>query len=98
VSAAAFSFTTPMSTRETVLPPGAAETDKTGETDIVSVSNGAFLLAVFADELADARPVVVSFDGDPASAPARVWMGRPWDGVRRQRKLTPWRHGELTPS
>ena len=64
---------------ETILPPDAAETDKTGETDIVG--NGAFLLAVFADELADARPVVVSFEGDPASVPARVWMGRPWDGA-----------------
>ena len=61
---------------ETVLPPDAAETDKTDETDIVD--NGAFLRAVFGNAPADARPIVVSFEGDPASAPARLWMGRPW--------------------
>ena len=55
------------------------ETDKTGETDLVG--NGEFLLAVFGDELADARPVVVSFDGNPASVPAKVWFGRPWQGT-----------------
>ena len=35
---------------------------------------------VFGDELADARPVVVSFDGNPASVPGKVWFGRPWQG------------------
>ena len=46
-----------------------------------SVGNGEFLLAVFGDELADARPVVVSFDGNPASVPGKVWFGRPWQGT-----------------
>ena len=69
---------TPMRTRETVSPPDAAETDKTGETYIVG--NGEFLQAVFGNELADARPVVVSFEGDP-SVPPKDWMGRPWDGA-----------------
>ena len=64
---------------ETVLPPDPAETDITGETDLVG--NGEFLLAVFGGELADARPVVVSFEGNPARTPAKVWYGRPWQGT-----------------
>ena len=64
---------------ETVLPPDPAETDITGETDLVG--NGEFLLAVFGGELADARPVVVSFEGNPAITPAKVWYGRPWQGT-----------------
>jgi hypothetical protein len=54
------------------------ETEKTGETD--SVDNGAFLRAVFGENLADNRPVVVSFEGNPANAPGKVWFGRPWAG------------------
>ena len=61
---------------ETVLPPDPAETDI---TDLVG--NGEFLLAVFGGELADARPVVVSFEGNPARTPAKVWFGRPWQGT-----------------
>ena len=64
---------------ETVLPPDPAETGITGETDLVG--NGEFLLAVFGGELADARPVVVSFEGNPARTPAKVWFGRPWQGT-----------------
>ena len=67
------------SASETVLPPDPAETDITGETDLVG--NGEFLLAVFGGELADARPVVVSFEGNPARTPAKVWFGRPWLGT-----------------
>ena len=67
-----------MNAPETVSAPDAVETDITDETYFVS--NGEFLLAVFGDELADARPVVVSFAGNPASAPGRVWFGRPWQG------------------
>lgn len=67
-----------MSAPETVLPPDVAETDITGKTDLVG--NGDFLLAVFG-ELVDARPVVVSFEGDPASVPPKVWFGRPWQGT-----------------
>ena len=64
---------------ETVLPPDPAETGITGETDLVG--NGEFLLAVFGGELADVRPVVVSFEGNPARTPAKVWYGRPWQGT-----------------
>lgn len=67
-----------MSTGATVSPPDVVETDTTDETYFVG--NGEFLLAVFGDELADARPVVVSFHGNPASVPAKVWFGRPWQG------------------
>ena len=67
-----------MSAPKTVLPPDAAETDITGETDLVG--NGEFLLAAFGDELAEACPVVVSFEGNPAGASAKVWYGRPWQG------------------
>jgi len=63
---------------ETVSAPAAVETDITDETDFVG--NGEFLLAVFGDERADARPVVVSFEGNPASVPGKVWFGRPWQG------------------
>jgi len=63
---------------ETVSAPAAVETDITDETDFVG--NGEFLLAVFGDELSDARPVVVSFEGNPASVPGKVWFGRPWQG------------------
>ena len=54
------------------------ETDITDETYFVG--NDEFLLAVFGDELADARPVVVSFAGNPASVPPKAWFGRPWQG------------------
>ena len=70
-----------MNARATVPPLDAAETGKTDKTDIVG--NVAFLMAVFGDQLVDARPVVVSFEGDPLSAPSRDWLGKPWDGCRR---------------
>lgn len=67
-----------MNAPETVFPPSPMETDKTGETDLVS--NGEFLRAVFGDDLADLRPVVVSFTGNPSSMPSKVWFGSPWLG------------------
>ena len=54
-----------MNAPETVFPPSPMETDKTGETDLVG--NSEFLRTVFGDELAEARPVVVSFGGNPAT-------------------------------
>ncbi len=67
-----------MNAPETVFPLSPMETDKTGETD--SISNGEFLRAVFGDDLADLRPVVVSFTGNPSSVPNKVWFGSPWLG------------------
>ena len=65
-----------MTVPRTDLPPGPAETEKTGETDCVG--NGEFLSAVFGGAVAETRPIVVSFAGDPASAPKAAWFGRPW--------------------
>ena len=50
--------------------------DDDGETR--NVGNGEFLLAVFGDDLADARPLVVSFEGNPGSGPKKRWFGLPW--------------------
>jgi len=68
-----------MTSGATLLPLAPAETDITGKTDLVG--NGEFLRAVFGDELSDARPVVISFQGNPATAPGKVWSGRAWRGV-----------------
>jgi hypothetical protein len=68
-----------MNAPETIWQPDAVETDRTDETCVVG--NGEFLLAVFGDELADARPVVVSFAGSPASVSPKAWVGTPWQGT-----------------
>lgn len=60
----------------TVSPPNFAETGKTGETS--GVSNSEFLQAVFGYDLSNARPLVVSFEGNPASVPPKAWFARPW--------------------
>ncbi|MFN0184439.1 MAG: hypothetical protein ACKVQR_11545, partial [Aquabacterium sp.] len=52
------------------------QTDSTDGT--YSVGNDEFLATVFGTELADARPVVVSFSGDPTKAAASAWSGQPW--------------------
>ena len=63
-----------MNAPETVFSFNPMETDKTGETDLVS--NGEFLRTVFGDNLADMRPILVSFAGNPASVPGKRWFGR----------------------
>lgn len=68
-----------MVTHATVLSPKYLETGKTNKTD--SVSNEEFLQTVFGAKSSDARPVVVSFDGDPASAPSKHWFGVSWQGI-----------------
>ncbi len=60
----------------TVFEPGQVETGKTDETDFVG--NQDFLKAVFHGEVGNARPVVVSFKGDPGTVAKRFWSGRPW--------------------
>ena len=57
-----------------------ARTDKTDNT--YTVGNDEFLRATFGDKLMDVRPVVVSFTGNPASAPAKAWFGTPWPSDR----------------
>jgi hypothetical protein len=63
------------------------ETDKTGETEIVR--NGEFLRAVFGDEIADVRPVVVSFGGNPTNIPAKHWFGDSWSSDTDVSKMLP---------
>jgi hypothetical protein len=60
----------------TLLPPDAVETETTGETDLVG--NDDFLREVFGGELPNARPLIVSFEGNPTKVPATAWCGRPW--------------------
>ena len=67
-----------MNPLKTVSAPDEVETDTTDESYFVG--NDEFLRAVFGDKLEDARPVVVSFDGNPASAPTTAWFGGPWQG------------------
>ncbi|MEW6283627.1 MAG: hypothetical protein AB1758_33760, partial [Candidatus Eremiobacterota bacterium] len=67
-----------MNAPETVFSSDPGKTDETGETD--SVSNRAFLLALFGEGLGDSRPVVVSFEGNPASVPRKAWFGSAWAG------------------
>ena len=47
------------------------KTDKTDETGLVG--NDEFLQGVFGDDFTHARPVVVSFEGNPLTAPKKVW-------------------------
>jgi len=54
---------------------------KTYKTDkTYFIENDEFLAAVFGTALEDARPVLVSFPGNPANAPKNVWFGTPWHG------------------
>lgn len=53
------------------------ETNKTGETS--PACNSEFMQVVFG-ELREARPIVVSFQGDPSHAPSKCWLGKPWHG------------------
>lgn len=66
----------PVNAPVTVLTASTIQTDANGETN--AVSNGEFLYAMFHTALADARPVVVSFDGSPTKASSKAWFGRPW--------------------
>ena len=68
-----------INTPETVSTPGAMSTGAKDETP--NVGNGKFLLAIFGDDLGDARPVVVSFEGNPASAPDEAWSVTAWQSA-----------------
>ena len=56
-----------------------AETGKTGETD--KVDNNDFMGMLFGQPNGDARPLVVSFAGDPMSVKGSAWAGHAWDGT-----------------
>jgi hypothetical protein len=59
---------------ETIFPLCQAQTDKTGETDLVS--NAEFLDCIFGKDLAEARPVIVSFAGKPTNVSKSAWSCR----------------------
>ena len=65
-----------INTPEAVSAPDARDVGTTDETH--RIGNGTFLLAVFGDELGDACPHVVSFEGNPRSGPKKRWSGLPW--------------------
>lgn len=67
-----------MNASMTFFPTGLVETDKTDKT--YSVSNDEFLSVGFGLVQAEARPVIVSFTGNPLEVPSKVWSGRPWQG------------------
>ena len=63
----------------------AAELDKTYETDeTYTPTNGEFMLAVFgpldAEDPNPPRPVIVSFEESPWTAPKKTWYGKAWNG------------------
>lgn len=62
----------------TLFPTVLVETGKTDET--YAVSNDQFLREVFGREEVAARPVLVSFTGNPLEVSSKVWFGRPWQG------------------
>jgi hypothetical protein len=64
----------------TVFKPDPMKTGKTDETN--SIGNLDFLRTVFCEELGSARPVVVSFKGDPRTVPKKLWSGRLWQEAR----------------
>ena len=64
---------------EAVSVPDATDTGTTEEN--CNVGNGEFLRAIFGDDLGDARPVVVSFEGNPASVPDKVWSVTAWQST-----------------
>jgi hypothetical protein len=71
---------TKMNSSETVFKPGQVGTGKTDET--YTGGNREFLSTVFGSHLAEGKPVLVSFKGDPGRVPRKAWSGRPWQGDR----------------
>ncbi|MFH0783216.1 MAG: hypothetical protein V2B20_14880 [Pseudomonadota bacterium] len=55
------------------------ETGKTDET--YPIGNEEFLRTVFGREQTEARPVLVSFTGNPLQVSRTAWFGRPWQGA-----------------
>lgn len=53
------------------------KTDKP-DNPTVEITNDEFLATVFGDPTSSARPVVVSFAGNPASVAKIKWFGKPW--------------------
>ncbi|MFI3221819.1 MAG: hypothetical protein QX191_02160 [Methylococcaceae bacterium] len=58
-----------------VLPREGFKTDKTDETDYSNITNDGFIFGVFS-ETNTARPIVVSFGGDPNKVKPAAWFGK----------------------
>lgn len=54
------------------------KTDKTDETDSLTVSNADFIKGIFGDIVGSERPIVVNFSGDPNKVGKGAWFGKPW--------------------
>jgi len=65
-----------MKTPETVFRSDPEKTDKTAITYFRG--NQDFLRTVFAGDHGVAKPVVVSFKGNPETVPEKSWFGKPW--------------------
>lgn len=65
-----------MNAPETLFAGSSDKTDTTGGTD--SISNETFLKMVFRDAHPTARPLLVSFTGNPATATSSAWAGKAW--------------------
>lgn len=64
------------------------ETSKTDET--ATVTNREFLRTVFGSQLSGAKPVVVTFVGNPSTVGGAAWSGMPW-------KPEDYLHEDLSP-
>ncbi|MCD6039483.1 MAG: uncharacterized protein K0S27_883 [Gammaproteobacteria bacterium] len=56
-----------------------SETNKSDETK--PIDNISFLCELFGEKLDEARPIVVSFEGNPSTVPANKWFGQRWGGT-----------------
>jgi len=71
---------TMINSAKTVFQTPSEKTEKTDKT--YHIGNHDFLQMVFGENLAEARPVVVSFKGNPSTVPKKFWFGRPWQASR----------------
>lgn len=54
------------------------KSDKTDETEFLSVCNTDFIKGIFGIIVGNERPIVVSFPGDPNQVRPGSWFGKPW--------------------
>jgi hypothetical protein len=57
---------------------GDNNTDYPDKTDFPKISNADFMTALFGELSGIERPVVVSFAGNPNTAPQSSWYGKPY--------------------
>ena len=72
----------PLSDRTNAAPhlvEGPPETDKTDETYTPKLTNAEIMKAIFGPDVSDARPIIVSFKGNPNTVAKKAWFGMPWN-------------------